>query len=189
MEFLHLCYSRNEALFIFAAVNFSLALFFFVASLVYPIQLLGANAWYKPIKFALSIGIYSITLAWFTGYLEKGIEISIINGIIILTLGFEIIYIGIQAGRGEMSHFKIDTPFYSSMYALMATAAAISALVALYLAIRFFTGEFPALPDYYLWSIRLGLFIFVLFAFEGFVMGSQLTHTIGVQTGGELCPF
>jgi len=30
-----------------------------------------------------------------------------------------------------------------------------------------------------LWAIRLGILIFVVFAFEGFAMGSRLSHTVG----------
>jgi hypothetical protein len=56
-------------------------------------------------------------------------------------------------------------------------------------AVLFFTNQFPDLPNYYLWSIRLGLILFVIFSFEGFVMGSKLTHTIGGADGGPGIPF
>jgi hypothetical protein len=43
----------------------------------------------------------------------------------------------------------------------------------------FFSQSFPELPNHYLWAIRLGIMIFVIFAFEGFLMGSRLSHSVG----------
>ncbi|MEZ4848427.1 MAG: hypothetical protein R3B93_07365 [Bacteroidia bacterium] len=108
---------------------------------------------------------------------------------IILTLGFEIIYIAIQAGRGELSHYNQTTPFFAIMYVFMALAATIATLWTGWIGLRFFTEEFPQLPDYYLWAIRLGIILFVIFSLEGFVMGSRLSHTIGGSDGGSGLPF
>ncbi len=71
----------------------------------------------------------------------------------------------------------------------MAIAATVVTLYTAYVAVLFFTNQFPDLPNYYLWSIRLGLIIFVIFSFEGFVMGSKLSHTIGGADGGPGIPF
>jgi NO-binding membrane sensor protein with MHYT domain len=35
------------------------------------------------------------------------------------------------------------------------------------------------LPIYYLWAIRLGILIFVVFSFEGALMGSRMNHSVG----------
>lgn len=108
---------------------------------------------------------------------------------IITTLGFEIIYIAWQAGKGELSHFNVSTSFYSFMYSMMALAATIATLATAYIVILFLKNDFPDLPLHYVWSIRFGLFILVIFAFEGFVMGSRMTHTIGGTDGGEGIPI
>ncbi len=68
---------------------------------------------------------------------------------------------------------------------MMASTATLVTLYTAYVGILFFTNDFPTLPNYYLWSIRLGIIIFVVFSFEGFVMGSRLTHTIGGEDGGS----
>lgn len=39
--------------------------------------------------------------------------------------------------------------------------------------------ELNELPTYYVWAIRLGIIIFVVFSFEGFAMGSRLNHSVG----------
>jgi hypothetical protein len=53
----------------------------------------------------------------------------------------------------------------------------------------FFKEPLPQLPDYYVWGIRLGMLLFVIFSFQGFAMGSRLTHTIGAADGGKGIPF
>ncbi len=111
------------------------------------------------------------------------------NWLIVLMLGFEIIYIGFQAGRGQLSHYNLSTPIYGGLYALMAIAATVVSFITLVLAIRFFQTPLPELPDYYVWSIRIGLLLFFIFSLEGFVMGASLSHTIGASSGGKAIPF
>jgi hypothetical protein len=65
------------------------------------------------------------------------------------------------------------------MFSLMAIAATLVTLYTAYVGFLFFTQALPSLPNYYLWAIRLSLLIFVVFAFEGFAMGSRLSHTVG----------
>jgi hypothetical protein len=102
---------------------------------------------------------------------------------------FEIIYIAIQAGRGELSHFNVSNTFYSSMYILMALAATVVTLFTGYIGILFFQKGFPDLCDYYMWAIRLGIIVLVIFSLEGFVMGSRMSHTIGGPDGAHGIPF
>jgi hypothetical protein len=94
-------------------------------------------------------------------------------------LGFEIIYIALQAGKGQPSHYNVSSSFYSALYVMMAMAASVVTICTAYVGWLFFTGSFPALPDYYLWSVRLGIVIFVVFSFEGFAMGSRMSHSVG----------
>jgi hypothetical protein len=180
---------RNEILFYFGLINLALAALFILMGLLSNVEVAGANAWNKPTKFALSIGFYALTMGWLMHYLPHGRSISIISWLIVILLGLEIIYIGLQAGRGLMSHFNQSTPFYAGMYMFMAIAATAIAFITLYIGIRFFTNDFPNLPDYYLWAIRLGLLLFFIFSMEGFVMGANLSHTIGGSDGGPGLPF
>ena len=180
---------RNEALFYFGILCFLLALIFFILSRTTTTEVLGINAWIKPVKFSLSLAIFSWTMAWYTHYLGPSTGITLYSWGIIVFLGFEIVYIAYQAGKGQLSHFNVNTPFHSFMYSMMAIAATIVTIWTAYIGMRFFQGEFPALPDYYLWAIRLGIILFVVFSFEGFVMGSRLSHTIGGPDGGNGLPF
>ncbi|MCI4650891.1 hypothetical protein [Phaeodactylibacter sp.] len=189
MEFISTLKAKNELLFIFGLVNFIFASLFVLLSQATSIEVLGTNAWYKPLKFALSIGIFSWTIAWFMSYLPQDKSIQIMSWLIVLMLGFEILYIGIQAGRGQLSHYNLSTPIYGGLYVLMAFAATVVSFITLVLAIRFFQVPLPELPDYYIWSIRAGLILFFIFSLEGFVMGANLSHTIGASSSGKVIPF
>ncbi|MEL6835440.1 MAG: hypothetical protein AAFY48_24625 [Bacteroidota bacterium] len=179
---------RNETLYYFGLVNLAAFLVFMLLSRITDTQVYNISAWYKPAKFALSTMLYAWAMAWYCHYL-KDFNIGLFNWSVIILLGFEVVYIAIQAGRGLLSHYNQSTPFYGMMFSLMALAATLVTLYTAYVTLRFFTDSFPQLPTYYLWGIRLGLVIFVIFSFEGFVMGGRMTHTIGGPDGGPGIPF
>lgn len=189
MQTILLLKTRNEVLFWFGLANLLLVVIMLVASWIKPLEFAGINAWFKPIKFALSTTILSWSLAWYTGYLPAGNNITVFNWVIVLTLAFEVIYISWQAARGQASHFNQSTPFYTAMYSLMALAATAATLAVAYLGVLFFMSTTESLPDYYLWAIRLGILLFVVFSFEGFAMGGRLAHTVGAADGGKGLPF
>ncbi len=180
---------RNEALFLFGLISLVSAILFFVLTKITNIEIMGVNAWCKPFKFALSTVFYVWAMAWFCYYLPCTFNLKLFNLIIIIMLGFEVAYIAFQAGRGQLSHYNLSSALYTTLYSLMAIAATIVTLYTAYVGILFCTYVFPDLPKYYIWSIRIGIFLFVIFALEGFVMGSRMTHTIGGPDGGQGIPL
>jgi hypothetical protein len=179
---------RNKALFVFGLLCFISALIFFIFSRFSNTQVSGINAWIKPIKFALSIGIYAWTMGWLIYDLPK-FSVNPFNISIIVLLGFELIYIAFQASQGQLSHFNLSTPITRVLYFAMAMAATLVTIYTAYVGIQFFVQPMPTLPDYFVWSIRIGIFLFCIFSLEGFVMGSKLSHTIGGPDGGPGLPF
>lgn len=179
--------TKSDVLFYFGLVCLALAFLFLILSRVTSTQVLGINAWIKPFKFSLSICSYAWAMALFCSYLPS-FNKAYYSWSIVILLGFEITYITFQAARGQLSHFNVTSPIHSVLYFLMALAATLVTLYTAYIGVLFCTQQ-PALPDYYIWSIRLGIFIFVVFAFEGFVMGSRLSHTIGGPDGGTGIPI
>ncbi|MBK8053577.1 MAG: hypothetical protein IPK35_09980 [Saprospiraceae bacterium] len=179
MYFIEQLKFRNETLFYYGLA----CLFFAIACLLLTklttTQVYGVNAWFKPFKFAFSTFLYAWAMAWYCHYLPK-FNIEVFNWSIIILLGFEIIYISWQASKGQESHFNLSTPIYATLFSMMAIAASLVTLYTAYIAMLFFSGKFPELPDYYLWAIRLSLIIFVIFSFQGFLMGSRLSHTVGL---------
>ena len=187
-DFIETLKFRNEPLFIFGLVCLMAAIACFVLARYSPTQVMGINAWYKPFKFCLSTTLFSWAMAWYTFYLGPSKDIQIFNWVIIICLGFEIVYIAWQAGRGQLSHYNLSSPFYAGLFSLMALAATVATLFTGYIGIKFFQKDFTALPDYYVWSIRMGILLFVVFSFQGFIMGSNMAHTVGAPDGGEGLP-
>ena len=169
---------RNEPLFYFGLFCLSLSILVIVFTKLTTTQVHGVNAWFKPFKFAVSIGLFAWTMAWYCHYLSN-FNVTLFNWTVIILFGLELIYIIFQASKGELSHFNISTPTYSLLYSLMGLAAGLITLYTAYIGILFFTQSFPDLPRYYLWAIRLGILIFVVFSFEGGLMGSRMNHSVG----------
>jgi hypothetical protein len=169
---------RNDTLFYFGLVCFIVSILFLILSKTTTTEVFGVNAWYKPFKFAFSTLAFSWAMAWYCSYLPY-FNIKAFNWAIILLLGFEIFYIALQAGRGQLSHYNVSTPLYSALYSLMALAASAVAIYTGYVGFLFFKHSFPDLPQYYVWAIRLSIILFVIFSFEGFAMGSRLNHSVG----------
>jgi hypothetical protein len=169
---------RNETLFYYGLLCLALALVFLILTRYTSTQVYHVNAWYKPTKFALSTCLFAWAMAWYCHYLPN-FNIQLFNWSVILLLGFEIIYIAFQASKGQLSHYNISTPVYSALFSMMALAATLVTLYTAYIGMLFFTNAFDTLPNYYLWSIRFAILIFVIFSFEGFAMGSRLNHSVG----------
>ena len=169
---------RYESLFWFGLLCLSLSIIFLVLSKITSTQVNGVNAWFKPFKFAVSIGLFSWTMALYCDYLSD-FNVTPFNWTVITLFGFELIYIIFQASKGQLSHFNISTPTHSLIYSLMGLIAVLVTLYTAYIGILFLTQSFPNLPNYYVWSIRLGILIFIVFSFEGGLMGSRMNHSVG----------
>ena len=122
MNFIESLKYRNEPLFYFGLICLVLSVLFLLLTKISNIQVAAVNAWNKPFKFAFSIMLYAWTMAWYCYYLPS-FNIGLFNWAVIVLLGFEIVYIAIQAGRGQKSHFNMSSPFYLVLFQLMGLAA------------------------------------------------------------------
>lgn len=172
--------SRNETLFYYGLLCLVAAIVFLVLARTTSIQVYNVNAWYKPFKFAFSTFTLVWAMGWYCNYLPT-FKINIFNWSVIVLLGFEIVYIAIMASQSKTSHYNVSSPFYSTMFSMMALAATLITLYMAYVGLLFFVNSFPDLPSYYVWAIRLGILIFVVFSFEGALMGSRMSHSIGLE--------
>ena len=187
-EFISNLKERNESLFYYGLICLVASIVFLILTKVTSTQVYNVNAWYKPFKFAFSTFLFSWAMAWYCYYLPS-FNVNLFSWSIIILLGFEIIYIAIQAGRGQLSHYNLSSSTYVFLYSMMAIAATLVTIYTFYVGVLFCSNDFPNLPSYYLWAIRLSIFIFVIFSFQGFLMGSKLTHTIGGPDGGPGIPI
>jgi len=174
-----------------------------VGLLVDPRLVLGAPVWLKPAKFAASIALYSLTLAWLFGHLPSFVRTrrSVGRGTAVALL-LEMAIISGQAARGTTSHFNVSSPFDATLFAIMGFAIVAQTLSSIAVAVALFRQRFEdrALG----WSLRLGLVLTIAGAFIGGAMtrpteAQQRTmqagtvtvsgaHTVGAPDGGRGMP-
>jgi hypothetical protein len=180
---------RNPLLF---GLGVAHLLLLFIMLLIAPFDertVMGINPWIKPMKFAISIAIYSFTIAWILGELPMRMEAKRrIDWILAVTLVIEIALITMQAARGVTSHFNSTTVFDMLVFGVMGLAITVNIVAAAYVAIKFWRTDLPISAPY-LWGLRYGLAIFVLASLEGFVMVSHGAHSVGVADCGAGLPF
>ena len=81
-----------------------------VGLVVDPTVITGAPAWLKPAKFAISITIYTVTLAWiFTLLPDWPRTRRIVGWLTTVVMVLEMAIIATQAWRGTTSHFNVGT--------------------------------------------------------------------------------
>ena len=149
----------------------------------------GINAWIKPLKFFLSIAIFSWTMAWLLYHLEAQRKVRVFSLMVVLVLLFELAVITWQAANGRLSHFNISTPLYGALFSAMGIAITILSLWTGYMAFLFFKQKKFNISRSYLWGIRLGIILFVIFSFEGGIMAARLAHTVGNVDGSPGLPL
>ncbi|MFC4871473.1 hypothetical protein [Negadavirga shengliensis] len=176
-------YQGSPLLTWFGLANFMVFLVLLVLSFFDERTLLGINIWIKPIKFCISIAVFSWTMAWFLGYLPQRRQTKHIAFWIALMLFVEQVIIIGQAARGEISHFNTSTPFNAALFNIMGLAILINTIMVFW-AYRLF-GKAAHLAKGYRRGIRLGMLIFIVASLEGYVMAAQLGHTVGASDGQE----
>ena len=189
IDFIDTLKSRNEPLYYFGLVCLICAIICLILTRITEVNILGTNAWFKPFKFFLSTTIFLWSMAWYLGYLPQRNAIIWYTWGMIAIFVFEDGYVALQAARGQLSHFNTSTPSYATLYSLMAAAATAISIWTAYITIPFFTNSFPELPHAYVWGIRSGIVIFVIFSMQGFAMGARLTHTVGGADGSVGIPL
>jgi hypothetical protein len=149
----------------------------------------GVGIWVKPAKFFFSVAIFSLTAAWFFGYVRPERRESAMMRATVATLiatgTFELAYICWQAARGLESHFNTDTPFHAVMYAVMGIAATLLVATTLPLAWEIARRPATGLQRSFIAAVVIGLSLtFLLGGGLGGYMSSQAGHAVG-QAGGQ----
>jgi hypothetical protein len=159
-------------------------------------MLLGVSVWVKPMKFAISICLYTWTMAWFLAYLRDNRLKNAAAWLIVITMIVETLCIAGQAARGVKSHFNIATPFDDIVFGIMGFAISMNTIAVGMVVYLFFRKSFaPTFQDSlqsqpaYTLAIRFGLFIFIIASVEGFLMAARLKHSVGGADGSIGLPF
>lgn len=118
----------HRPLLVLAAVMALLAVANVIGALVDPRQVTAAEVWLKPLKFAMSTGIYSIALAWLIGRIPRPSRLArvadVAGTVSAIGLAVELAIINGFALIGQSSHFNVSTPFHAAMWGVMATSIA-----------------------------------------------------------------
>jgi hypothetical protein len=169
-----------------------------------PRMLDGSPIWLKPLKFSVSLGLYTLTLTWFLSLLPatgRAARLGHRAGTVAAAASAgELLMIVFQTTRGRRSHFNNETPFDSAVFQTMAVTVTVLWLATLVVAVLLLRHR---LPDPALtWSIRLGMVLslvgMALALFMTEPTAEQLAvpgrppvvgaHSVGVPDGGPSMP-
>jgi hypothetical protein len=103
-------------------------------------------------------------------------------------MAVEIICILIQAARGTTSHFNNQSPFDAIVFGIMG-AGIVANTIAMIVFLAIIRRDTPPHRAGYIWGIRLGLVLFLLASFQGWVIIGSNAHTVGAPDGGPGLPF
>lgn len=151
--------------------------------------ILGINPWIKPMKFLVSITIFLWTTAWFMPETQPDmVRRGLVRWTIATAMTVEIALIIMQAVRGTTSHFNIGSAFDARVFNLMGIMITVNT-IAMMLFLWLIRRDTPSRRAGYLWGIRLGVALFVLASWQGFMMVANNAHAVPGPDGGPGLPF
>lgn len=169
--------------FILAAVPFYL-----IMMLIDSRQVDEISVWLKPTKFGVSLGLFSLTLAFFTPWMRPGAIRTVGHQIIVwlfaVSLVFEFLWLLSAGILGIRSHFNIDGGLFTILYPLSGLAAFFLVLAAMFMGVSVLKARKdaanPALAEAIGWGLVL---TFVLTPMFGFILSSPMGEFGGSKYG------
>lgn len=161
---------------------------FAIAMRLDPRVITGAPAWLKPFKFAVSTGVYSLTLAWIFGWLADWPRTRrIVGWTTAIVFALEVAIIAVQAGRGTTSHFNAATVLDRTLFVVMGVAILVQTLVSVSVAVALWRQRFAdrALG----WALRLGMILTIAGAMTGPLMTRPTPEQLAVARAGGPLPI
>jgi len=141
--------------------------------------------WLKPMHFELSIAIHLATLALLVPFLSETWQRSRLIRWTMLISVFanvaEVIYISLQAARGEASHFNQTSPLAFALYGLMGLGAVLIVLGSGVFGYGIWRSPAPAGSPNLHWGAALGL---MLGSGATFLLAGYLSQQHGHLVGG-----
>jgi uncharacterized membrane protein YhaH (DUF805 family) len=168
-------------------------------------ELLGVPIWLKPFKFAISLVIYTGTLAYLIGSLKgkPARHAGWLGNVIVAASFVEMAVIVGQVVRGRRSHFNVETPLDSALWGVMAVTIIMLWVATALIAVVFLRHHDADRPT--VLAVRYGLLISLAGMAIGFLMTQPTTeqragfadgpptlvgsHSVGVAEGGPGLPL
>ena len=163
-------------------------------------ELLGVSVWEKPIKFYISVAIFSFTYSWLSSFLIRGGRWVKLTGFVIaVSLAGELVIILAMASIGETSHFNVSTPTAIAIWSIMATFISIVLFSTIFISLMILfqrQQEFNLKLAIALGSINtaVGMGLAYLMTWPTATQlanyqGIAGAHAVGVSDGGPGLPF
>ena len=171
-----------------------------VGLLVDPRQVTGLDVWAKPLKFSLSILLYSVTWAWLIAHLPRWRRTAHVAGTVIaVALIVEQALILGAAAAGTTSHFNVSTPLATGIWAAMAVSITVLYVCTFLTTIAVFFLRLPTASTTF--AVRAGAVIALVGMGLAYLMtgptpqqlddfqGIAGAHTVGLPDGGPGLPL
>jgi hypothetical protein len=163
-------------------------------------QLLGVSVWEKPIKFYISVAIFSFTYSWLSSFLSRGGRWVKITGLVIaVSLAVENVLILAMASVGDTSHFNVSSPISIAIWSIMATFISIVLISTIFISIMIMIQKQQP------FNLKLALALGSINTAVGMGLAYLMTqptalqlanyqgiagaHAVGVSDGGPGLPF
>jgi hypothetical protein len=169
-------------------------------SLIDERQVTGAGVWLKPLKFAISGALYTLTLAWLVGQVRRGRRSADRAATwVVIGLSIEIVLIFALAAVAQSSHFDITTPLHTAAWAVMAASITLVWVMTLVIAVAILRSPGPDAARTF--AARAAVLVALVGLSLGFLMtlptpdqigefeGIVGAHAVGVPDGGPGLPL
>ncbi len=168
-SFIQSLYAGSRVLFLTGLLHLVLFFIFLTLSTIDTRIVYNESVWLKPMRFAISILIFTWTYAWISHlYLNRKNWVAVINGLMSICMIIEITLIFLQAARGIPSHFNVSTPLNAAIFSIMGGAIGLNAIL---LGIHFILFSFfDRGGGKYRSAIIWGMILFLLGNFAGYLM-------------------
>ncbi|WP_235500805.1 hypothetical protein [Agreia sp. Leaf335] len=193
-------YAWHRPLMAVAALMVLCAAVCLVGVVVDPRQVGGADTWLKPLKFSLSILLYSLTWAWLIAHLTRFRKAAHTAGTVIaVAVAVEQLAIVGAAASATTSHFNVSTPFATALWGVMAVSITILYVATFVTTVMLFWMPLPTVSLTV--AVRTGAAIALVGLGLAFLMtgptAQQLddyqgivgAHTVGIADGGPGLPL
>lgn len=203
-DFLSAVYAGSPMLVRAAAINLVFLAFALVGLAIDDRIVAGAPVWLKPVKFASSVTIYTLSIAWMVSALPPTAGVRRASTTIAWLLTLEVQVIIMQAARGTISHFNVDTAFDGAMFSVMGLAISIVWICSMFILWRHWRT--PVADRTLAMAFRIGLALNIVGAGVGWRMTQPFpgqieaieqgvrprivgAHTVGAPDGGAGMPM
>ncbi|MFB5650260.1 hypothetical protein ACE5IS_06420 [Leptospira wolffii] len=179
----------NPRMFYVGLISFLTVPLFILLSVIDIREVVGVNTWIKPIKFAISIGTFLWSMAWYLDQLKEFPKFKErIEKYFLISLSVELILITIQSARGVQSHFNQSSLLDGAIYSIMGMFIFPMIPVAIWMDHKFARMKSDLDPRIKV-GIRFSLWIFAIASVVGVFMSARLAHSVGVPDGGPGLPL